>query len=220
MKNKSRLIWGAVLLVLLAAAAYLFLFPETLLVEAGGFLAPTSDGQADTVILEGAESVEAGAVMTGMDLLSSGRARRMVVVIHQPSEKKKLFALGRDYPEAVRKGLKDLGLRDDQFVVMSTPARHPITLTEAAIVMEALSREGVRSAVLLANGFHTRRSFLVYRHAGEPQINVMPLAYFDEYGKEDWWKHEAGLRDFLSELFKLAYYRVMGYIPTIRGSAD
>jgi hypothetical protein len=176
-------------------------------------MAPAGDGTADVVIIEGAESIRQGAVAEGILLLSNGNARRIIVVIHQLSEKEKPFALDEDYPDVVGMKLKALGLKDHQFTVMAVPVHHPITLAEATAVMERLSKEGVRSAFLLAKGFHTRRSFLVYQHMGKLEIKIIPVAYFDDYRIDDWWRHDEGWREFASEIFKLVYYQARGYIP-------
>ncbi len=67
---------------------------------------------------------------------------------------------------------------------------------------------------MLAKGFHTRRSLLVYRHVGGPlSISILPLAYFNDFEIDSWWRHEDGIVEFLAELFKLLYYQIRGYIP-------
>ena len=178
-------------------------------------MAPRGTGVADVAILEGEEGPETGAVNIGISLLSSGRVSRIVVVLHRLSKNKKQFALEEDYPDLLKKRLKASGLSEKRFTVMVTPVHHPITLTEATIVLGALSKEGIKNALLLSNGFHTRRSFLVYQYVGRPHaINIIPVAYFNDYQPDDWWLHEEGLREFTSELFKLVYYLVRGYIPT------
>ncbi|MCG6534133.1 MAG: hypothetical protein L7F78_05460, partial [Syntrophales bacterium LBB04] len=131
------------------------------------------------------------------------------------SKNKKQFALEEASPDLLKKRLNASGLREKQFTVMVTPVHHPITLAEATIVLGALSKEGIKNALLLSNGFHTRRSFLVYQYVGRPlAIHIIPVAYFNDYQLDDWWLHEEGLREFTSELFKLVYYLIRGYIPT------
>ncbi|HYB19576.1 MAG TPA: hypothetical protein VEH09_01535, partial [Thermodesulfobacteriota bacterium] len=123
---------------------------------------------ADAVILEGNDIVETEAVAKGMKLLSSGRAARLIVVIHQVPEKRRPFAIPEDYPTLIKKELKVLGLREEQFEVLVTPVNHPVTLSEAKLVLQVLSGEGVKSGILLSKGFHTRRSSWVYRQVGIP----------------------------------------------------
>jgi hypothetical protein len=215
MKTKTRWIWATICFTIFVAVLLLFSFREALLVRAGNFMAPRGTGAADVAILEGEEGPETGAVNIGIGLLSSGRVSRIVFVLHRLSENKKQFALDEDYPDLLKKRLKASGLSEKRFTVMVTPVHHPITLTEATIVLGALSKEGAKNALLLSNGFHTRRSFLVYQYVGRTHaINIIPVAYFNDYQLDDWWLHEEGLREFTSELFKLVYYLVRGYIPT------
>lgn len=215
MKTKARWIWATICFTIFVALVLIFSFREALLIRAGNFMAPRATGTADVAILEGEEGPETGAVNIGISLLSSGRVSRIVVVLHRLSKNKKQFALEEDYPDLLKKRLNASGLREKQFTVMVTPVHHPITLAEATIVLGALSKEGIKNALLLSNGFHTRRSFLVYQYVGRPlAIHIIPVAYFNDYQLDDWWLHEEGLREFTSELFKLVYYLIRGYIPT------
>ena len=80
------------------------------------------------------------------------------------------------------------GLKETDFKIIETPIRNPVTLTAARVALDALSRENVKSAILLSAGFHTRRSFLAYQFAGIPlQIKIFPTACFTEYELEQWW---------------------------------
>ena len=86
--------------------------------------------------------------------------------------------------------------------------------TSARVALDALSRENVKSGILISSGFHTRRSFLAYQFAGIPhQIKIFPAACFTEYELDQWWEIYPGIRDFGTEVLKLAYYLVGGYIP-------
>ncbi|MGC1404972.1 MAG: hypothetical protein WA974_18840, partial [Thermodesulfobacteriota bacterium] len=77
--------------------------------------------------------------------------------------------------------------------------------------MAILAKEGARSAVLVSEGFHTRRSWAVYRQEGEEfKISVKPHPCFINYKKENWWKQKEGIRDFVQESSKLVYYLVFG----------
>ena len=112
------------------------------------------------------------------------------------------------------KALQDHGLKETDFKIIKTPIRNPVTLTAAKVALDALSRENVKSAILVSSGFHTRRSFLAYQFAGIPhQIKIFPTACFTEYERNQWWAKYPGIRDFGTEVFKLAYYLAGGYIP-------
>jgi hypothetical protein len=166
------------------------------------------------VILEGSQVVESGALDAGIRLLCNGRATRLVVVLHQPSKEGQFFALQKKYPQLILIELEHLGLEKEEVQVISAPIDgHPITLFEARFVVAKLSENGVRSAILLSKGFHTRRSFGVYSQEGtRVGLHVVPYPYFVEYESNSWWRDAQGVSDFANESLKLTYYLLNGYI--------
>lgn len=98
--------------------------------------------------------------------------------------------------------------------ILSVPINDdPITLTEARFVVGILAKEGFRQALLLSEGFHSRRSWAVYSQEGKRfNISVMSHPIFIRYRKENWWRQKEGMRDFLQELTKLVYYLGCRYI--------
>lgn len=177
-------------------------------------MAPESDHEADVAILEGAEYVSTGMVLQGLNLLSSGKVKRLVIVLQRISRSHRPYGFDTDYANFVRKNLMEQGLKETDFQIFETPIRNPVTLTEARVVLDALSREKVKSAILLSPGFHTRRSFLAYQFVGTThQIKIFPSACFTEYELNHWWKKDLGIRDFRAEVLKLSYYLVGGHIP-------
>jgi len=216
-RRKAKWIWGALCLVAIVVVILAFSFRRTILLEAGKFMAPVAnhiDGVADAVILEGTEFVSKGMVSEGVGLLSSGKARRMVIVLHRIAPSHRPFAVNGDYHSSVRTELQRLGLKPSSFTIIATPIQEPITLTSARGALEVLSRDSIRSAILVSPGFHMRRSFLVYRHLYLPlHIKIYPLACFDQYQLGDWWNEDTGVRDFIGEVSKLVLYVVARYIP-------
>jgi len=215
MKNrKSKWIWGGIFIFIFIITFFVFIFRETILLKAGSFVAPAGDYKADVAILEGAEFISTGAITNGMDLLSSGKVKRLVIVLQNIAPAHRPYGINGNYPDIVLQKLKNLGLKETDFKVIVVPIRHPVTLKEAEVVLKALSKEKVKSAILLSPGFHTRRSYLAYQHVGIPlQIKIFPSASFTNYQLNDWWVQEPGVRDFTAELLKLGYYLAGGYIP-------
>ncbi len=214
MKKKSKWIWGCICLFIFIVTIFVFIFREKILLEAGSFMAPTGDYKADIAILEGNEFISTGAIMNGMDLLSSGKVKRIVIVLQNIAPIHRPDGINGNYPDIVVQKLKSLGLKETESEVIVVPIRHPVTLKEAEVVLAALSKENVKSAILLSPGFHTRRSYLAYQHVGIPlQIKIFPSACFTQYPFNNWWVQESGVRDFTVELLKLGYYLAGGYIP-------
>jgi uncharacterized SAM-binding protein YcdF (DUF218 family) len=213
--------WRGICFTVFLVILFVISFYEKILVQAAYFMAPQGTGKANIAILEGDEGLERGTVNIAMNMMSSGRVSRIVIVIHQRSTNNKEFVLDENYPDLVRNKLKAIGLSEKQFLVVVTPVNHPITLTEATMVLEKLSKEGVHDALLLSRGFHTRRSYLVYQYVGQQyEITVIPVAYFNDYQLYDWWTYEEGLKDFVSESIKLFYYYYKGYISMKNNSRN
>jgi hypothetical protein len=212
-----KLIWGVVCVLAIVGVVLVFLFREVILLEAGRFMAAEAnqiEGVADVVILEGTEFISRGMVSKGIELLSLGKTRRMIIVLHSIAPNDRPFALNDDYASSVKKELRSLGIQDSIFRIIVNHIHNPVTLVSASGTLEALSKDGVKSAVLVSSGFHMRRSFLVYQHLCLPlNIKIYPIACFDTYEPKHWWDQDDGPRDFLSELQKLMFYMVKGYIP-------
>jgi len=214
MKRKSKWIWSGVFLSISLIIIITFLFHTAILSHAGRFMAPDGDYEADVAILEDSEYVPTGMMVQGLNLLSSGKVKRLVIVLHRVARLNRPYGLHTDYANLVAKELKNHGLKETDFKIIETPIINPVTLTAARGALDALSKENVKSAILVSSGFHTRRSFLAYQFAGTPlKIKIFPTACFTEYKLYQWWESDAGVRDFGIEALKLAYYLIGGYIP-------
>jgi hypothetical protein len=212
-KDKKATKWAIPLLALLAVGAILlFFFHPTILCAGGRYLAPEGKGRADVVILEGSEVIKERTVRVGMELISSGRAKKLAVV-YQESEERAL-GLPPDYDLFLIKKISELGLKKDQISVYVVPREHPITLNEARIVLSKLAKDKTSNAIVLTENFHTRRSYWVYKQVGKPLgIDIIPYPHFTRFKIDGWWQKAEGIRDFLGEWMKLLYYVLRGYIP-------
>jgi hypothetical protein len=207
------------LILLVVGSICLYFFHQPVLLEAGKFLAPDGMGKAkegsrvyDAAILESGEWVAEDPVRIGMKIISSGRANRLVVVYH--TENKRILGRPANFDHFLIREMEGLGLRRDQIKVIAVPGDHPATLTEARIVLSDLSKDEIRSAILLVEGFHTRRSYWAYKKVGAPLgIEVISHPYFLTFREESWWQEANGVRDFVGEGVKLLYYIFRGYIP-------
>jgi|SRR5208283_678989 hypothetical protein len=214
MKNKIKWIWRGIFLSLFLIIILVFLFRVPILTRAGKFMAPQGNYIADAAILEGTEAIDRDIVRSGMNLLSAGKVKRLFIVLHLIAPSDRPFAFDENYPDLVKKKMLALGLKDRDFRIIITHIHNPITLTAARGAMDIISKENVKSAILLSTGFHTRRSYLIYQYVCIPfQIKIFPYACVNSYQLDHWWSQDEGLRDFATELPKLAYYLARGYIP-------
>jgi hypothetical protein len=191
----------------------LFLSRAALLAGLADYFAPSRDARADAAILEGTELLTWGLLKTGLDLVASGKAGRLVIVIQQAPAGSGNVGLS-DYPSLLTGHLEKMGSLEGRFQVVAVPMSHPITLTEAGLVLSALSSKGAGSAIVVAEGFHTRRSYWSYKTAGLRRgIEISPHPCFVAYPKEGWWTHLDGLHEMVDESLKLLYYVLKGYLP-------
>jgi hypothetical protein len=196
-----------------AVVFLLFISRGALLAGLADYFAPSRDAKADAAILEGTELVTWGLLKTGLDLVASGKAGRLVIVVQQAPADTGNVGLS-DYPSLLTRHLEKMGILEGRFQVVAVPMSHPITLTEAGIVLSVLSSKGTRSAIVVAEGFHTRRSYWSYKAAGmRCGIEISPHPCFVTYPKVGWWTHLDGLHEMVDESLKLLYYVVKGYLP-------
>jgi hypothetical protein len=201
-----------VLAVLAVGAILLFFFYPTVLSAGGRYLAPEGKGRAEVVILEGSEVIKERTVRVGVELLSSGRAKKLAVV-YQDSEDRAL-GLPHDYDLFLIQKISELGLRKDQIRVYVVPREHPITLNEARIVLSKLAEDKTPNAIVLAENFHTRRTYWTYKQVGKALgIEIIPYPHFSQFKIDGWWQKAEGVRAFLGEWIKFLYYVLRGYIP-------
>jgi hypothetical protein len=203
-------------LALFAIVLGLAVFHRPILEGAGRFMAPVSEKRADVLVLEGVSAIDVDVLHAAARLLSQGKASRMIVVF--------LYPLGGRYPmeenQLIMIQLQRMGLGKDRAEVLMTPIPgHPITLSEAKLVTDKLSRESFRTAIFVGRGFHTRRSLGVYRQEGaKAGLHVIPYAQFngdiDGYGSNSWWQSAHGIGDFIEEAAKLIYYVGRGYLSS------
>lgn len=200
------------LIIFAAGGVFIFYSYQAILSTAGSYLAPQGSGKADVVILEGSELVKEGAALAGVGMISSGKGKKLIIVYHELDDN----LLGRPSPYGafLAQKLEALGLRREQIEVMEVPEGHPITLNEARVVLASLSGKGIKSAILLAEDFHTRRSYWAYKEVGSGLgIDIAPQPYFARFNSHNWWRQARGIRNFAGESIKFFYYLLRGYLP-------
>ena len=166
---------------------------------------------ADISILDGAGAIGTGVVSRGVELLSSGKAKSMAVVLHNIGKNHWPFDFYEDYPSSVRKELRKLNLKDSDVTTIVTPIRNSVSLTSVNCVLKILAENCLKEAILVSSGFHMRRSFLLHQYLSIPlNIKIYPVACFDKYLPNEWWNNDNGPRYFLSKVQKLAFYMARG----------
>ena len=84
----------------------------------------------------------------------------------------------------------------------------PYSVNAAYQIRDVLAREHVRSVLVLAPAFRSRRSLLVYRAVfGPAGIQVHCLAIFGQHTPDNWTTTWHGIQVVTEQLVKLGYYR-------------
>jgi hypothetical protein len=97
-------------------------------------------------------------------------------------------------------------LRDWEIILLREA--EPISLNAAAQIRERLTGEHVKSLIVVASGFRSRRSSLVYRAVlGDAGIQVHCVPVFGRKTIERWADTWHGVQEVATEFLKLQYYR-------------
>ena len=93
--------------------------------------------------------------------------------------------------------------------IFPVPEREPISLNVALGVRDKLTRDGVRSVVVVASAFRSRRAELIYKSVLSPVgIRVGCAPVFGSRTPETWGRSWHGVQEIIEQFLKLQYYRL------------
>jgi uncharacterized SAM-binding protein YcdF (DUF218 family) len=110
--------------------------------------------------------------------------------------------------EMIRSVLVHQGVSPNAIVLLDHECAS--TFDEASALAEFLQAEPNSSVTIVTAGFHTRRARLVFRKIlGKRAANLRFVGVpTDGFSESNWWHFESGLRFYLNEYLKLAFYFV------------
>jgi len=112
----------------------------------------------------------------------------------------------------VESGFNDVMVRIarlDPPEIIPVIAIEPISLNAAVQIRAVLTKQHVKSVMVLAPGFRSRRSFLVYRSIlGPAGIDVSCVPVFGESTPQNWSGTWHGIQEVAEQFLKLQYYRL------------
>ena len=86
--------------------------------------------------------------------------------------------------------------------------REPVSLNAAYQIRDFLTREHLRSVIVVTDGFHSKHSALVYHAVLDPAgIKVGCVPVFSERTPKNWTVTWHGIEKVTEQLLKLQYYR-------------
>jgi hypothetical protein len=137
------------------------------------------------------------------ELQRSGVATRIFVPAQASSDPNRVNRVSRLIVEAM---VEVSEVRDP--AIVPVPQREPISLHVAYRVREALVREGIRSIVLVAAAFRSRRDELIYKRVLAPVgITVKCAPVFGSRTPDTWARSWHGIQEIGEQFLKLQYYR-------------
>jgi len=114
-------------------------------------------------------------------------------------------------PNPVSKGIAELMARQARLGPLEILPIHetePISLTAAFQIRAHLTKQHIRSVIVVAPGFRSRRSSLVHRTVlGDTGMQVSCTPVFGRTTPESWMHTWHGIQDVTQEFFKLQSYR-------------
>jgi hypothetical protein len=97
-------------------------------------------------------------------------------------------------------------LQDPEIIPIQ--AIEPITLNAAYQIRDFLTKEHLRSVIVVTPGFRSKRSYLAYRAVLNPVgITVYCLPVFGQESPEYWTKSWHDRQEVAAQLLKLLFYR-------------
>lgn len=137
-------------------------------------------------------------------LMKAGLAPRVLLPLWSSDEP--------PYPNLVSQGISDVMIRVARMptpTIIPIQAIEPISLNAVLQIRTFLEHEQIRSLLVVAPGFRSQRSALVYRAVLNPAgIAVSCVPVFGQKTPEHWTVTWHGIQDVTEQWLKLQYYRV------------
>jgi uncharacterized SAM-binding protein YcdF (DUF218 family) len=101
-------------------------------------------------------------------------------------------------------------LPDSALLVIDNPPPES-TIDEAHRAADLMQTQGLHSALLVTDAFHSRRATLLFRAAfGHKGLSIRPVPVADSLDLARWWTHPLSARRVAEEWAKFAYYLPQG----------
>lgn len=136
-----------------------------------------------------------GRIEEGIRLYRAGKGRQLFLIGVDPVVKKTDL-----YKEST-------GVRSGEQVYLEKASRN--TLENALFARELISKNKVRSMLLITSRYHMKRSLLIFRSILPKDIAIYPHPVSSTNSLEGWWSHGGSLRLLFSEFYKYCLYRVI-----------
>jgi uncharacterized SAM-binding protein YcdF (DUF218 family) len=113
--------------------------------------------------------------------------------------------------EVMKRQAVAMGVPDSSVLLVDGSAS---TREDAVFTHELMARSGLKSAIVVTSPYHQLRASLTFARAFEGSgisLTNYP-ARNDDWQPDSWWKSRSGFQLTITELAKLAYYKLSGYL--------
>lgn len=176
------------------------------------FLAPNSPLKADVLVVEG--WIEDYALESAMQEFQRGGYQKLITT-GTPLEQGHYLSEYKTTAEVSAATLIALGFSPDQLVAVPAPkVMRDRTAASAIALREWLSQSNlkIKSINLYSSDVHARRSWLMFKQALAPKIQVGVISVdSDSYNPKQWWIYSAGVRSIISEAIAYLYARLVSW---------
>lgn len=150
--------------------------------------------------------------LEGVELYREGRAPNIVISPGIVEEAEvELRRRGIDFPaeaDLVKSAMVQLGIPAEVMTILPSPLDN--TADEAAATRRLALQRGWTNIIVVTSKYHTRRTrFAFRREFGDTSLRVQVRgSRYDGARPDGWWRSRSDLRYVVSELQKLAAYRL------------
>jgi len=196
-------------LITLGCITTLMLF---LLTHVHSFLAVNSPIKADVLVVEG--WIPDYAIEQAMVEFKRGGYKKLITT-GVPVEIGSYLAQYKNSAEISAATLRTLGFEQDKIVVVPAPNVIRNRTYASAVALRqwlASSDSKIKSVNLYTFDVHTRRSWLIFKEALAPEIQVGVIAVKSyNYNPNQWWISSEGVRSIISEMIAYIYARFINW---------
>jgi hypothetical protein len=163
--------------------------------------------KSDAIILEGSADIDDSIIKEGIKCYKESNANKIILAMHWINDNPENYS-------NMNAKMRQYGIAKERYVVINTITPHPITQNEAKAVLKVLNATGIKKALLITDGFHESRSYLIYHEMGKKiGITITPKVVNIYYKYNNWWKTKMGIHEMADEIIKTNYYLFSGYLP-------
>ena len=136
----------------------------------------------------------------GLNVYRSGQVSKILLILNNQKGKTDLFGI-RNFDRTILATLDSLGIPEKDLYLLPLHIKPPYTINTARGVAEFMKSKGFKSAVIINDNFHIRRSYLAYRAVFEyHNLDVYPGTFKIYIDSHNWWKSAPGIQRVFSGL--------------------